>query len=65
MQYIFIFLALIILLAVIGWPIGLIIWALIQKKKTGLFPWKKLLMVVIVVVIVIVLAGAITSQLLT
>ncbi|MBI4990632.1 hypothetical protein HZB96_00890 [Candidatus Gottesmanbacteria bacterium] len=64
MQYIFVLLALVIFLAIIGWPIWLIIWALIQKKKTGKFPWKKLLIAVIVIIIGIFLLGAIFSQIL-
>jgi len=63
-QFIFIFLALIIFLVIIGWPIWLIIWVFIQKKKTGKFPWKKLIIAIVLVIAGLFLVKTLSSQVL-
>lgn len=52
MNIIFIVLALILFILIIGWPIWLLIWGLIQKKKTGKFPWIKFVIIVIIGVLI-------------
>ena len=63
-QFIFIILAVLIFIAIIGWPIWLIIWTFIQKKKTGKFPWKKLFIAVVVIIVGLFLIKTVSSQML-
>lgn len=43
MEYIFVFFAITFFLLIVGWPLWLIIWGLKQRKKSGKFPWLKVL----------------------
>jgi hypothetical protein len=38
-------------LLVFGWPLWLIIWGFRQKKKTGKFPWLKVLIIAILCIV--------------
>jgi RsiW-degrading membrane proteinase PrsW (M82 family) len=50
--YVFIFLAVVVLLIIVGWPLWLLIWAFKEKKKSGKFPWKKFLVTFVILFLV-------------
>lgn len=52
MEFVFVFIGIVFLLLVIGWPLWLLIWVLRHKKKTGKFPWLKFIIIFIVFLLV-------------